>query len=256
MEVLTGCRTGIYKKENSVMRPLHSWSESVHKLLIHLRIAGFTEGPAFIGIDGNKEIVSYVDGDTYDYPLVDMIGSDSALISAAKLLRHYHDTSALFVKEYDCREMAWMFPHREPVEVICHGDFTPYNVALRDDEVVGVFDFDVAHPAPRVWDLAFSTYTWAPFMTDPGCKRGDLSEQTRRARLFCDSYGADEKHRKSLVSVAVERLEMVVSFMLEQADKGDVKFAQDVADGHHLGYQNDIVYLKLHEAEITKALLT
>ncbi|UGA53370.1 phosphotransferase [Vibrio sp. VB16] len=73
-----------------------------------------------------------------------------------------------------------MLEPREPFEFICHGDFTPYNVALSENTVVGVFDFDTAHPAPRIWDLAYSIYCWSPFKTDSVDKLGTIAEQVFR----------------------------------------------------------------------------
>lgn len=255
MEELTGGRAGIYKRENCVVRPLHPWSSTIHKLLLYYHEQGFTKCPQFIGVEDEHEVLTFLEGETYDYPLVGPIGSERALFSAAKILRQLHDASESFPKIHNMHEERWMFPAREPHEVICHGDYTPYNVALQGDTVVGVFDFDVSHPAPRIWDLAFSTYSWAPFKTDPGCKKGTINEQIPRARLFCDAYGATLEHREQLVAVAVERLEGVVDFMIGEAEKGDVKFKQDVDAGHHLGYLADIEYLQTHREAITEGLL-
>ncbi|WP_405867085.1 phosphotransferase [Streptomyces sp. NBC_01515] len=41
-----------------------------------------------------------------------------------------------------------------PVEVICHGDFAPYNCVFTGEGAVGLIDFDAARPGPRAWDLA------------------------------------------------------------------------------------------------------
>lgn len=55
-----------------------------------------------------------------------------------------------------------MLPARSPAEVICHGDIAPYNSAVRDGRVIGFIDFDTAHPAPRLGDVAYAVYRYAP----------------------------------------------------------------------------------------------
>jgi hypothetical protein len=58
----------------------------------------------------------------------------------------------------------WYFPPREPVEVVCHGDLAPYNCVFDGDRLVGVIDFDTAHPGPRLWDVAGGAYRLVPLV--------------------------------------------------------------------------------------------
>ncbi len=255
MEELCGGREGIYKSGDTVRRPMGKWSPTVHRLLQHLESRGFTQSPRFIRIENDQEILTFLEGDTYDYPLVGTIGRENALITAAKLLRKLHDSTESFQESDWGNEQIWMLPSREPQEVICHGDFTPYNVALQGDEVVGIFDFDVSHPAPRIWDLAFSAYCWAPFLTNEGCVTGTLPDQIVRAKLFLDAYGASEEHRMNFVSVVTDRLRSMVEHMKAEVENGNVKFQRDIADGHHHGYIADIDYLRMNETVITEGIL-
>ena len=61
---------------------------------------GFFGAPKPLGfdIDGN-EIVSYIAGQVSNYPLSEAASSAEALISAAELLRSYHDASASFLNK-------------------------------------------------------------------------------------------------------------------------------------------------------------
>ncbi|MDO6580239.1 aminoglycoside phosphotransferase family protein [Photobacterium sp. 2_MG-2023] len=255
METLSGGRsTGIYRQGETVVRPIQEWSATVHCLLRYLHQQGFHACPEVIGMDTGSEVLSFVEGDTYNYPLEGAIASEEALISAARLLRQLHDVSQGFLNNVNLAETVWMLPAREPAEVICHGDFTPYNVALNGNEVVGVFDFDTAHPAPRLWDIAYSVYCWSPFKTDPIDKMGTLNTQIARARLFCDSYCVSNSDRQKLVTEIITRLQSLVTFMLAQADTGDEQFAQHIAEGHHAGYLADIDYLSLNENKIIEGI--
>ncbi len=256
MEVLQGGRDGIYKKGDHVIRPVFDCTGSVHGLLNYLRSHGFSYCPQPIDYNDKQERLSFVEGLTYNYPLIGAIASEKALISAAKMLAHFHDVSAQYVKETELTSHRWMQPSRQPVEVLCHGDFTPYNVALNGEEVVGVFDFDTAHPAPKVWDLAFSVYCWAPFKTDSYDKMGNLEQQIERAKLFCDAYQATQDQRSNLVAVMIARLEAVVEHMKSEADKGNQAFKQNLIDGHHLAYLTDIDYLAENKRLITEAVST
>ncbi|MCK8061838.1 aminoglycoside phosphotransferase family protein [Vibrio sp. 1CM7H] len=256
METMQGGReNAIYRKGNLISRPASYWTMTIHQLLTYLHSRGFTACPKAVGIEKGKEWVSYVEGETYNYPLIGNIASVSALQSAAKMLRDMHDASEGFLKQYQNEALHWMLPPRTPQEVICHGDFMPYNVALRGEFVVGVFDFDTAHPAPRVWDVAFSVYGWAPFKTDEHDKMGCLEQQIQRAKLFCDAYGCSRLEREELVEVMTHRLSALVDYMRGGAAQGDDRFQANLEDCHHTAYLNDIEYLRKHRQVITLGLL-
>jgi hypothetical protein len=256
MQELSGGREGaIFKRGNTVIRPTDPWSSTIHLLLKHIRDEGFTAGPQFISVDSHNEVLSFVEGDTYNYPLLGAIASETALVTAAQLLRAFHDASKSFLNHNPIEKMTWMLPTRAEADVICHGDFTPYNVALTGNSVTGVFDFDTAHPAPRLWDVAFSAYCWAPLKVDAGSELNSIEIQEQRTRQFCDAYGLNGESRIQLVSTVVERLESMVAFMFTEAENGSEKFQKDITEGHHLSYQNDIDYLKQHEQRIGLALV-
>lgn len=255
MEESTGDReASIYQDGDIVVRPLNPWSATIHRVLNHLTQCGLTESPEFIAINGKQEHLSFVKGDTYNYPLTGAIASTEALSSAAKLLRKLHDSTASFLAENQHTPLTWMLTPRKPNEVICHGDFTPYNVALSGNKVVGVFDFDTAHPAPRIWDLAYSIYCWAPFKTDKVDRLGSLSDQISRSKIFCDSYGATSEQRKHLPEVMISRLTALVDFMHNEAIQGNEQFAANIEQGHHLAYLADIEYIQFNQKPIRQGV--
>lgn len=255
MEELSGGRvSAIYREGEVVYRPLQPWSSTIHQILKHLEQTDVDGCPRFLGMNQTQEILSFVAGDTYNYPLTGAIASVEALTSAGRLLRAIHDATASLLGRIDVGKQQWMLEPREPYEVICHGDFTPYNVALTQNSVVGVFDFDTAHPAPRVWDLAYSVYCWAPFKTDNNDKLGTIIEQVTRAKLFCDSYGVTSLEREQLAEVMVKRLQALVSFMRQEAESGNESFAKNIEQGHLQAYLNDIDYISINTQAIQCAL--
>ncbi len=191
MEYLPGGRENkIARVANTVHRPAGPWTRSVHALLRHVRAVGFTAVPEPLGFDeAGNEIVTFLAGEVCNYPLSAAAASEEALVSAAQLLRAYHEATVSFLTQ-NVESHTWQLPTQTPIEVICHGDFAPYNVVLNGRQAVGIIDFDTAHPGPRSWDIAYALYRWAPF-THPQNPDGlgDLETQIGRARLFCDAYG-------------------------------------------------------------------
>lgn len=257
MELLSGGReNSIFRIEDKVCRPAGTWSYAVHQLLKHLENEGFELAPKSYGFDDKgNEVLSYVEGDVFNYPLTGAVATDEALISAAQLLRKLHDVSSSFVTQALAENLQWMLPSWEPAEVICHGDYAPYNVCLQGNQTVGVFDFDTAHPAPRVWDIAYAMYCWAPFKTHQADAMGDIQSQAVRAKLFCDAYGVSVGERESLVTAMLSRVQALVDFMYREAENGNEAFIANIRDGHHLAYLADIEYLQGNAALITDVLL-
>ncbi len=257
MEPLQGGReNAIYRLDDKIIRPVGRWSRAVHQLLDFLEKSEFHGVPKVFGVDeqGN-EVLSYVAGDVYNYPLSGNVATQEALTSAATLLRRYHDATADFLAQTQLDALEWMHPVRSPIEVICHGDFAPYNVALKDDTTVGLFDFDTAHPASRLWDVAYAVYCWAPFKTHVHDKLGDLESQSARAKAFCDHYGLTPSDRHNLVHVMMLRIQALVDFMHKEAEQGNRAFIDNIRDGHHLAYLADIDYLEENALFISKAVM-
>lgn len=248
---LTGGRPGIARAGDVVRRPAGFWTPQTQRLLRHLRDVGFERAPEPMGfeIDG-CELVGYLRGEVHVDVRTGSARSLEALDSAARLLREYHDASESFAASPDA-EGPWRLTPREPREVICHGDFAPYNVVFEGERATGLIDFDAAHPGPRVWDIAYALYRWAPFEdpSRPGIG-GDLAAQVARARGFCDAYGLPTERRRELPAAMEARLRSLVAFMIEQAQQGDAAFAANLEDGHHLGYIADAEYIRRNASAI------
>lgn len=256
MEALAGGRAGkILRSEDKVHRPAGAWTPHTQALLRHIRAQGFNGAPQPFGFDADgNEIVSYITGEVCNYPLSENAKSVTAFVSSAKLLRAYHDSTLGFVETLHGDE-PWFLPPREPVEVICHGDYAPYNVVLEGDQAVAIIDFDIAHPAPRVWDIAYALYRWGP-LTDPvnADGFGSIDQKIARCRMFCDAYGLAQEQRIELTAMVIERLQVMVETMLTGAADGNEAFQANIADGHHRLYLGDIAYLQANAAHIQTGL--
>lgn len=243
-----------FRQGDLIVRPAAAWTPGVHALLAALHRHGFDAAPRPAGYDEAWERVTYLPGDTGDLDdCIDMRG-EMALRSAASLLRRYHDCSALFAKSVEASN-AWQLPARSPCEVICHGDFAPYNVVLNDGEVTGIIDFEAAHPGPRMWDLAYAVYRWAPLSSSVAVEGMDtLVAQVGRARTFVDIYGLSHAERLSLPDMIIARLETLLAFMEREAARGVERYRRNLQDGHDGIYGTDIAYIRKCAAEIVAGL--
>ncbi|WP_327104628.1 phosphotransferase [Nonomuraea glycinis] len=256
-EILTGGGVNeVVRIGATVRRPVGPWTPAVHGLLGHLAARGFTGAPRAHGVDERgREILDFVPGVVGHYPAPGYVWHDTALRGLATLLRGYHDATAGFLPADGA---TWYFPAREPAEVICHGDVAPYNCVFRDGLPVAFIDFDTAHPAPRLWDVAYAAYRFVPLSSAVGGGELDgngeaalpVAEQARRLRLLCDAYGLAVHDRRVLPEAVVERLHALVAFMRERAAAGSAAFAGHLADGHHELYLRDARHVAAHARQL------
>lgn len=255
MQELEGGRTGqIWRDGNTVIRPAGPWTPTVHRFLRHLRDQGFSGAPFPIERTQHQEIVSYVEGRVCEHLSDETAGSQHLLRSAARLLRQFHLASHGFL-EADREAQIWMLEVRQPCEIVCHGDFAPYNIATAGEVAVGIIDFDTAHPAPAIWDLAYAVYRWSSLCapSNEGVAFG-IDEQLARARIFCEAYGATREDKRRLSDMICLRLQALVDFMILRAEAGDATFIEDIAAGEHAFYLRDIDHIRRYQNQLLLAL--
>jgi hypothetical protein len=236
---------------DTVRRQVGPWSPQVHMLLAHLRAQGIQEVPSPLGFDQQgREILSFIPGLVGHDPLPEFLRVDEVLISAARLLRRIHAATEDIAQTW---LSGWQAPTREPVEVICHGDFAPYNCVFNQGKLIGVIDFDHAHPGNREWDLAYALYRFAP-ITDPSNPDGygTILDQCRRVRLFCDEYGLQD--RSHIVRSIKSRLTYMADYLRIGAAKGDSRMQSNIDAGHLAIYTTDNAYLDVHTGQFQLAL--
>ncbi|HEY0818111.1 MAG TPA: phosphotransferase [Rhizobacter sp.] len=249
---LTGGNSStVHRVGDAVHREAGHWTPQVHQLLALLQAKGVAGVPKPLGMDEQgREVLSYLHGEVGATPLSFTQRHEEALRQAARLLRAIHDATAEAAGRWTT---GWRVPARQPAEVICHGDFAPYNCVFVDGVVVGVFDFDFAHPGPRLWDLAYAVYRFAP-LADPEHAEGfgTPAEQARRARIFCDAYGLTDGNR--LMDVVTQRIQAMADHLLEGLALGDARRIASVEAGHLQVYQRDVVYVERHRATFESVL--
>lgn len=205
-EVLTGGNSSVVVRVgDTVRRNSGPWTTAVHALLDALHTAGVTGVPVAAGLDElEREVVSFLPGDTVQYPLPAWVWHPSILRDAGKLLRQIHNASIAVVRT----PLTWQLPTHGPVEVVCHNDFAPYNMVFQDRKFVGVFDFDAASPGPRIWDFAYLAYQLVPLIQGAGPGEPGAAEKLPRLDDLTRAYGYPFTHREVFESLAARLLEL------------------------------------------------
>lgn len=254
-EMLTGGNVSrVYRSGDTVRREVKPESPNVHKLLKHLENKGFSYAPKFLGIDEKgREILSFIEGEAGQYPLKEYMWSDDSLIEIAKMLRLYHDA----VSDFSFDESWQSIDHTpQPFEVICHNDFAIYNLIFKEERPVGIIDFDVAGPGPKLWDIAYTLYTVVPLSRFHLAKNGEqvgynssqhANRIKQRVRLFFESYGKEIE--ADYLEMVLLRLEGLCKTMIRKASEGDLAFQMMIDEGHLEHYQNDITFIRKHGKE-------
>ena len=173
-----------------VRRPADFWTPAVHGLLRHLQAAGFP-APRPLGTEDDIELLTWIDGESGPAGWAEIV-PESGLRRWAAFLRRYHDAVAGYRPAADS---TWSSGPGTcaPGEIICHGDFGPWNGVWHGEQPVGLIDFDHARPAPPIFDIAYALEYAAPFRDDQECLRWlrypQPPDRHRRIEIFCDAYG-------------------------------------------------------------------
>jgi aminoglycoside phosphotransferase (APT) family kinase protein len=190
---LTGGRVtkGVTRIGDTVRRPAGPNSRFVRALLAYLERCGFEAAPRYLGSDERgREIFSFHHG--YVPADLDSGIPDTVLVSAARLIRRFHDATA-------------GAPIADQGEVVCHNDLSPCNFVFREDKPVAIIDFDAAAPGERLDDVGYALFLWLNLGTDGPPPH----EQARRIQLFCDAYGvvADATVVEATIRAVVSNIE-------------------------------------------------
>ena len=109
-------------------------------------------------------------------------------------------------------------------------------------KAVGIIDFDLAGPGPRLKDVAYAVYWMAPLSLNSEDMQlfaeADLQAGSRRLKLLCEHYGvAADEHLLEMVEEALCLMgdEAHVTRMV-----GEAAAAKLVAEGHLLGWQGEV----------------
>jgi tRNA A-37 threonylcarbamoyl transferase component Bud32 len=167
---------GVVRVGDTVRRPPRHATQLMRDVLVHLERAGFDAAPRWLGFDEQgRDVLSWIDGETltergqmHPYigdPSVRITFTDEQIAAAMRLLRRYHDTFG--------------------DDVICHGDFGPWNIVWRDGLPFAVIDFDNAYRGDAADDVAYALRMLIGY----GFAGAAATELVRRTQAALHAYG-------------------------------------------------------------------
>lgn len=217
---------------DTVHRPVAPWTGAVHGLLRHLEAVGYDRAPRVLGFDDQgREVLTWISGDSGPEGWGKVV-DDKGLTAFGRLLREYHDAVA------DYRPpptTAWSTKTGSPAdgEVVCHGDFGPWNTVWRGDAPIGIIDWDHARPAPRLHDVAYALEYTAPFRDDAQCLRWlrypEPPDRRHRLEVFAAAYGLTDT--SGLVDAVLAVQEADIDAVRRLAEQGQEPQATWVGEG-------------------------
>jgi aminoglycoside phosphotransferase (APT) family kinase protein len=194
---------GITRRGGQLLRPMGAWSGAVHEYLRHLESAGFAGAPRLLGIEGEREVLTFIDGEVPADPqwqpgrghwLPPYARSETALIAAAQLVRRLHEAA----RGYRPANTGFRFNPR-PVrtgEIVSHGDLGPWNTVYRAGVPVAFIDWDAAGPIDTVVDLAAAAWEFVPLAPPEQLHEAGFDpvpDVAARLRIFVDAYGMSDR---------------------------------------------------------------
>ncbi len=220
---------------DTVVRNAGPWTPTVHRYLDYLAVAGVDWAPRPLGIEGDRERLSFVEGDVPVYPLPGWVWADAVLEQGARRLRQLHDASIGFPAD----GAMWQSPSKIPTEVICHNDFAPHNLSFRDGTIVGAIDFDMCSPGPRLWDIAYFATRAVPLTATPQDDAPGMDDARRRVELILHAYGSDATWADVLRVAIVRLLDLAVFSKSKAVELNNLQLRLDAE-----GYERDASFLK------------
>ena len=193
----------VTRRGGQLLRPLGPWSGAVHEYLRHLASAGFTGAPRVLGTDGEREILTFIDGQVPSDPhwqpghglwLPPYARSEAALSTAAQLVRQLHEAAG----GYRPADTEYRFhPHPPRAgEIVSHGDLGPWNTVYRDGVPVAFIDWDSAGPIDPLVDVAAAALAFVPLAAPQQLREAGFDpvpDIGARLRLFVDAYGLSNR---------------------------------------------------------------
>lgn len=216
-EWLAGNVGGVIKIGETVRRPVGAWTPAVHALLNHLaprlphvpRVHGFDEE--------GREVLDFLPGRVMQPDSESL--SDAQIVSLVTWTRAFH----VAVADFD-HPGPWRYFSVPHPTLIGHNDIAPYNACFQDDQLVGVFDWDLAGPTTPLNELAFIAWNCVPLWRDVGEVRA-----VRRLGLIAETYGGFSA-RQVLMAVP-SRIQLMIDGIAAFAAAGDPGMANLVAGG-------------------------
>jgi hypothetical protein len=208
---------GAVRVNDTVRRPTGPWTPAVHALLGYLKDR-LPHIPRVLGFDERgREVLSYLRGRVIDINTEPL--SAGQIVSIVAWTRALHAAVAGFSHPGPWR----FFPVASPT-LIGHNDIAPYNVCFADNDLTGVFDWDLSGPTTPLFELAFIAWNCVPLWRDIGT--GSAAE---RLRVISAAYGSLDA--RAILHAVPPRIELMLDGIGVAAAAGDQGMANLLTAG-------------------------
>jgi len=162
---------------DTVRRPTGPWTPAVHALLEYLA-PRIPHVPKVVGFDQHgREVLTYLPGRVVDIDTE--LLTDEQIASITRWSRNFHAAVSGF-----SHPGPWRYFPVPSATLIGHNDIAPYNACFDGNELVGVFDWDLAGPTTPLSELAFLAWNCVPLWRDIGAEAA-----ARRLTVIASTYG-------------------------------------------------------------------
>jgi hypothetical protein len=208
---------GAVRVGNTVRRRTGPWTPAVHALLGHLA-SRVPHIPQVLGHDEQgREVLSYLPGHVVDIDTG--VLSMGQIVSMVNWTRVFHRAVTGFSHRGPWR----FFPVTGP-SLIGHNDIAPYNVCFEGEELVGVFDWDLAGPSTPLLELAFIAWNCVPLWRDIGPETA-----AGRLTVIAATYGAIAA--RTILRTVPQRIQIMLDGIPAAAAAGDEGMASLMTGG-------------------------
>jgi hypothetical protein len=188
-----------------------------------------------------REVLDHLPGRILD---VDHeLATEAQLRELATWARSLHDVLAGFH-----HPGPWRFFEVSGADTVGHNDLAPYNVCFVGDRLTGVFDWDLAGPSTRLFELAHIAWTTVPLY-----RRVPDALAVSRLHVLAAAY--DGPSAREILQAVVPLKEIVVAGIAGWIAAGDPAGAAQAAIGEPGRTERAVADLRARLPALDRALL-
>lgn len=231
----------------TVHHPVQPWTPSVHALLKHLEEVGFPYSPRVVEVRGETEILTYLPGESGAAGSMKALHLEG-LRAMGRLLREYHDAVAGWNPPEPPTWADGRTGTGGPGELVCHGDFAPWNIVWDGFRPVGLLDWEYANPARPVQDVAWALEFTAPFRDDETAvtvmRHPEPPNRRERMETLAEAYGLTST--EGLVDEVIALQRIARQTLLQLAAAGHERQQTALANGELEEHDRLIAWSEAH----------
>ena len=246
-----GNMSEVVRHGDTVERGLGPWSAASHAVLTHLAGVGFRGAPRLLGIVGDRELLTFVEGTSAPADLAGFLDDDH-LVAVGSLVRELHSALASFTPTPEL-----VFPQMpgapEGAGFVCHNDLAPWNTVFQHGQPHAFIDWDLVAPAPPEWDLAYAAWRFVPLYPDD-TRFSTAAQRGRRLRLLLDTYEMNTETRRGFIALIRQRQVCAFETVEQWGRAGVPGFARLFEGRLHAGALDDIAWLDANAWDLQTTL--